>query len=87
MKENKGTFLDDYKKELKEEAEEKPKGRKKGAQAFQKRKQAPSYKIVTIRFKEEEYNAVIDKALKKYKKDYASLSDYIKSTIFKDLNI
>lgn len=79
------TYVSEWKAQAQEEEEKKPKGRKQGAQAFKKRKQAPSYKIVTIRFKEDEYNDLYNKILKKYKNDYSSLSDYIKSVIYKDL--
>lgn len=62
-----------------------PRGRKKGKQVFEKRKQAPSYKNVSIRFKEDEYIELYDKILKKHKDEYSSLSNYIKSIINKDM--
>lgn len=62
-----------------------PRGRKKGTQKFEKRKQAPNYKIVTIRFKEDEYKELYSKILEKHKDEYSSLSDYIKTIINKDM--
>lgn len=84
-------------KEVKKEVIKKPKvkketktakamGRKPGAQVFKVRKQAPSYKIVTIRFKEDEYNEIYNKIIKKYSNDYASLTDFIKGAIQDKLN-
>lgn len=64
----------------------KAKGRKPGAQVFKARKQAPKYKIVTIRFREEEYTEIYNKIIAKHSEDYASLTDYIKSLIIDDLN-
>lgn len=61
------------------------KGRHKGEQPFKARKKAPNYKIVTIRFREEEYKSLYDEILKQHGEDYASLTDYIKSLIKKDL--
>lgn len=62
-----------------------PRGRKKGTQKFEKRKQAQSYKNVSIRFKEDEYKELYSKILEKHKDEYSSLSDYIKSVINKDM--
>lgn len=60
---------------------EKPKGRKPGAQAFEVRKTAPNYKIVTIRYKEDEYNEMYSQVIKKYGSKYSSLSNFIKEVI------
>lgn len=71
---NKGALGTYAKKEVEKKEET-------GKPEKQYNRKAKQYKIVGVRFTQEEYNKILKKAVK-----YESMSDYIKTLINKDIN-